>query len=236
MIRALAPALLLVLASTSVSAHRDPTLIGRLEKLAAAGNGQALYFLGMSYQTGSGVALDHRKALTFFERAAAAGDPLAHYKLGCFYAGQDGVLPPDEDKALAHKLVAAKAGYALAQGDVAAIYAGRGMTEEALRWIAKAAAQGTSDALFGCASLHNGKNGIARDGAVVVAYFTLFLRHRDANAEQRAWLASQRAALTPVERARADRIVSSYHAAPTELTIIALSGERAAEALVARAR
>ncbi len=170
--RSIVIALLFLAAPACAGAEGDPNLIGKLERLAATGSAEALYHLGMSYQTGTGVTQDHQKALQYFRRAEALGDPLAAYKIGCFYAGQDDVLTPDEDQALRYKSIAANAGYALAQSDVAGIYARRGEPDAARDWIAKAAAQGTQQALFGFASMHNGKNGLPRDGAIVVAYFT----------------------------------------------------------------
>lgn len=210
------------------------TLIGALERLAATGNAEALYHLGMSYQTGSGVAVDHGRALGYFRRAAALGDPLAHYKLGCFYDGQDGVVPVDAAKALSEKLVAAEAGYALAQQDVAVHYARSGDLALAERWIVKAAAQGWPDAMLAYAALRSGKLGLPRDGAVSVAYLTLALRQAPAADPLRAELAKQRTALTRPDRVSVDRIVATYRATPTALTLSALSGQRAAQALIDR--
>jgi TPR repeat protein len=227
-------ALLLLAAPACARAEGDPNLVGKLERLAATGNAEALYHLGMSYQTGTGVTQDHQKALTHFRRAETLGDPLAAYKIGCFYAEQDDVLTPDEDQALRYKSIAANAGYALAQSEVAGIYARRGASDAARDWIAKAAAQGTSGALFGFASMHNGKNGLARDGAIVVAYFTLFLRSEEPNEAQRQWLEKERSSLSDAERTRADQIIAAYRPQPSALTLKALSGQRAAEALIAR--
>lgn len=232
--RSIVIALLLLAAPACARAEGDPNLVDKLERLAVTGNAEALYHLGMSYQTGTGVTQDHQKALEYFRRAEALGDPLAAYKIGCFYTGQDDVLTPDEDQALRYKSIAANAGYALAQSDVAGIYARRGEPDAARDWISKAAAQGTSGALFGFASMHNGKNGLARDGAVVVAYFTLFLRREEPNDAQQQWLEKERSGLTDAERARADRIVAAYRPQPSALTLKALSGQRAAEALIAR--
>lgn len=233
MIRAALATALLVCASTAGAQDGSP--VPALERLAERGDAEALYHLGMNYQTGSGARTDHRKALEYFRRAAALGDPLGAYKLGCYHDGQNGVLEPDEAKALAEKLIAAKAGYALAQQDVAAIYARQGNGAEAERWIAAAAAQGWPDALFGYASLRNGRNGLPRDGAIVVAYFSLFLQAREPDAAQQQWLTDERKTLTPEERARADRIIAGYRPQPTALTIKALSGQRAAAALIGQA-
>lgn len=215
-------------------AQPTDNLAPRLEQLAKAGDAEALYHLGMFHHMGVGVPRDQKKALAYFRRAAAAGDPLAAYKLGCFYAGQDEVLPVDLEQALANKLVAARAGYALAQQDVGGMYMDSGDADAAELWLGRAAAQGWPDALFAYANLHNGKNGLPRDPALLVAYFELFLARRGAGAQQRAWLDERKAELTATERGRADRLVAAFRPAPTPLTIKGLSGQRAAEALVLR--
>lgn len=84
-----------------------------------------------------------------FRRAAEGGDPLGAYKLGCYYAGQgDGIIPADADEALRYKLIAAEAGYVLAQVEVAQIYASRGDHARAVLWYEAAGRQGDWQALF----------------------------------------------------------------------------------------
>jgi TPR repeat protein len=142
---------ILALFCAAMPAHAQQAgLPARLEALEARGNAEAAYHLGMIYHVGlEGVAVDHRRALDLFRRSAAGGDALGAYKLGCYYAGQArDALAPDEALALRYKLVAAEAGYVLAQMDVAAIYAHRGDREQALRWYEAAARQGDWTALF----------------------------------------------------------------------------------------
>lgn len=226
---------LIGLAAGGLPARAEPPLIAALERLAAAGNGEAIYHLGMAYQVGASVPRDPAKALSAFRRSAALGDPLGAYKLGCFYDGQGGnLVKPDPAQALRYKLVAAKAGYALAQQDVAALLARKGDVAAAVDWLGKAAAQGWSGALATYASIHNGARGVPRDPAKTAAYFRLFLDRTAATAEQRAWLKDFEAKLTPEQRGRANAIVSGFRPAPSPLTVKALSGERAAQALVAR--
>lgn len=209
-------------------------LIPALEKLAAANNAEAIYHLGMAWQTGAGMAQDRAKALDAFRRAAALGDPLAAYKLGCYYDGQgEGLVTADPAIALRHKLVAAEAGYALAQQDVGALYIREGDIANGLAWLGKAAAQGWSGALMTYASVHNGTAGVPRDPVKTAAYFRLFLDRTGQSARQKDWLTAFEAKLTPEQREHATAIVRAYRPAPTPLTIKGLSGQRAAQALVA---
>ncbi|HEX8445394.1 MAG TPA: hypothetical protein VF649_02160 [Sphingomonas sp.] len=219
-------AVVLAMAAACGSAQ-DMSLIPKLEKLASAGNAEALYHLGMAYHTGSVIGEDHQKALNAFRKATALGDPLGAYKLGCYYDGQgDDLVRPDAGLALTYKLVAAKAGYALAQQDVGVLYAQSGNMPVGLMWMEKSAA------LMTLASVYNGAAGIKPDGAKAAAYFQLFLTRKAGAAAQQRWLEAFRRTLSYAERARADEMVRRYRAAPSPLTIKALSGQEAARALI----
>lgn len=222
---------------TVINAQANGDLVSSLERLAAQGNGEATYHLGMMYHTGSGVPEDHSKAFAAFQKAAALGDPLAAYKVGCYFAGQgEGVVEDDLTNALKYKLVAAEAGYALAQQDVAAIYARSGDMQAALKWLERSAAQGWEGGLASLAAVYNGAPGVERDPAKVAGYFRLFLARVKSVPKQSDWLSTFEKTLTPEEEMRAAEIVRTYRPQPTELTLKALSGQRAAVALVSRER
>lgn len=223
----------LIAAAACGEAHAADRLIPKLEQLAARGNGEALYHLGMAYWTGIGVKKDQRNAVDYFRRAAAAGDPLGAYKLGCLYDGQDGVMRRDAGAALRHKKVAADAGYALAQQDLAALYAQQGDFGTAIQWLEKAARQGTSSALLAYSSVHNGAPGIEVDPIKTAAFFRLYLARTEARSEQRAWLESFEKKLTAEQRVATARIVADYRPQPTALTIKALLGVKSAREFVA---
>jgi uncharacterized protein len=225
-------AMLIGIAACS-NAQPQSDLVPKLERLAQSGNAEALYHLGMMYWTGSGATKDTDKGVSYFERAAAAGDPLAAYKIGCLYDGQGAVFDRDAAKALQYKLVAARAGYALAQQDVAALYAERNELQSALGWIEKAARQGTTGALATYASIYNGAPGIRPDPVKTAAYFRLFLDRTKASEKQRNWLRTFEGKLTPDQRQQAAAMVASYRPAPTALTITALRGIESAQELVA---
>ncbi len=167
---------------------QNTTLIPSLERLSKSGNAEAIYHLGMAYQTGSGVTEDHAKALDAFRKAAGLGDPLGSYKLGCYYDEQDaGLIKSDAALALKYKLVAAKAGYALAQQDVGVLYAKSGDVPTGLAWLEKSASQGWSGGLMTLASVYNGAAGIKPDAAKTAAYFQLFLVRSEPNDKQAGW-------------------------------------------------
>jgi hypothetical protein len=207
-------------------------LVPKLERLAESGNAEALYYLGMAYWTGTGTTKDIHKAVGYFDRAAAAGDPLGAYKMGCLYDGQDDVFDRDAAKALQYKLIAARAGYALAQQDVAALYAERKELQLALEWIEKAVSQGTSGALATYASIYNGAPGVTPDPVKTAAYFRLFVERTQASEKQRDWLQTFESKLTAEQRQQEAGLVAGYRPKPTPLTIKALRGVESAEELV----
>lgn len=208
--------------------------VAKLQLLADAGNPEALYFLGMSYHLGIGVPQDHAKAFQLFDRATKLGDPLAAYKLGCYFEGQGAsVVALDTEKALKYKMIAAEAGYALAQQDVAGLLAASGRLPESLVWLERAAAQGWPDALFSYAAVNNGYGDVPPDRIKAAAYYRLYERAKHTQLPEHGALEKT---LTDAERAAVDRLVDAYRPRPSALTLKGLSGERAATELIERSR
>lgn len=195
--------------------------------LANKGNAEAQYHVGMMHNNGIGTPQDPKQAFEWFQKATAGNDPLGAYKLGCYYAGQfAGVVPSDPDEALKYKLVAAKAGYALAQHDVAILYDRQGNTEEALKWWKAAADQGYPNGLFGLSRAHSAGKGTPRDLALSYAYFKLSKVAPRKNVDEMASM------LSKLELEKAEKLVSEWRAQPTALTLKAKQGVSAAEQLL----
>lgn len=208
-------------------------LAGQLAALSEEGNAEASYHLAMMKHLGIGGAKDDKAAFDLFTKAAEAGDPLAAYKLGDYFARTDnGQVEPDKAEARRLKTIAAEAGYALAQYDVARLHFEADETDLALEWLLRAAQQGHPDALRALASLYN-SDAIPKDAARTYAYYTLFLARIAAPTEkQTAFLTEFSATMTEEDKARGDRIVADWHTETTELTKKAALGLRAAEALL----
>jgi hypothetical protein len=218
---------------------QSPDLPQKLERRANAGSAEARYHLGMLYNNGIGVAQDARRAFAHFRASAEAGDPLGAYKLGCYYAGQFGseAVAPDEAQALRWKLVAARAGYSLAQLDIAIHYARREQWAEARAWFEVAARQGDSQALFALYVIYTeglGTTASRPQSEAMLRLARLASRRRlHDHAEQE--LAELAAAMSTSERVEAQRIAASFVTGPTELTRRALRGiERAEEVAAGR--
>ena len=206
-------------------------LFAILKGLADRGIPEAQYHVGMMYNNGYGTETSLAAAYLWFQRAAAGGDPLAEYKLGCYYAGQaPGVVLEDERQAFAHKLVAAKAGYSLAQYDVGILNYKQGNTNEAIRWWRMAAEQGVPMALYNLSTIY--KAGEASANPVLAyAYFKLakLTSEGHLNPRAQAALTQLAATMSAADVARAERIVAEWKPRPTALTTKALSGLMAAK-------
>lgn len=80
-----------------------------LEKIALQGNPAAQYSLGMKYASGDGAVQDYHEALSWFLKAADAGNVRAAAKIAtCFWAGRG--APQDYSKAYFWGLLAQAAG------------------------------------------------------------------------------------------------------------------------------
>ena len=211
----------------------------KLTSLSAAGSGEASYYLGMLYHLGmDGTTKDTNKAFSLFKQAAERGDPLGAYKYGCYFDGQgEGVVKSDPKLALRYKLVAAEAGYALAQQDVAAHLFAIGDKTGSLRWLERAAAQGSPEALMALGGLYAG---MAPPGAPPVTrdpgrgYGYLLMAARGVP-EMKTALEPELAKLSPDERKRANELEAKWQPKPTALTLKAFEGFKPAERLIAAA-
>src|ERR1041384_1134987 len=132
--------------------------------LANKGDAEAQYHVGMMYNNGIGTQRDLRQAFAWFQKSTASNDPLGAYKLGCYYDGQgEGIVSSDANEALKYKLIAAEAGYVLAQHDVALLYAKQENFEEAIKWWKRSADQGHPKALYNLSGLYFQGKGAPKD-------------------------------------------------------------------------
>jgi hypothetical protein len=224
-------------AAAQVDLADDSAMRPKLEALAAAGNAAAAYHLGMTHHLGAnGAKKDPQRALELFRQSAEGGDPLGAFKLGSYYDGQGGgLVQPDPELALKHKMVAAKAGYSLAQHDVAKLLYARGDAQEAVRWLEEAARQGHAESLQALASLYTGEGKVAKNMGKSLAYLVILqnsLKEKKASPKIQAWVKETRAKLTPAEIAQAEDVVRSWKVKPTPLTLQAFAGEETAKTLV----
>ncbi|MBR0739837.1 sel1 repeat family protein [Bradyrhizobium liaoningense] len=202
----------------------DTRTFNAMVALANRGDAEAQYHVGMMHNNGIGTPQDRSEAFAWFQKSAAANDPLGAYKLGCYYDGQGaGVVAIDADQALKYKLVSAKAGYARAQHDVALMYDRQGNSEEALKWWKMAGEQGLPAALFSLSRAYSAGKGTPRDLSLSYAYFKLSKVAPAKNVNEMASM------LSKPERENAERLVAAWKPQPTALTLKAFAGITAAE-------
>jgi TPR repeat protein len=222
-----------VLAAGAVAVAQRLDLAQRLERRAEAGNAEARYHLGMLYNNGIGVARDPRRAFAHFRAAAEAGDPLAAYKVGCYYAGQFGnaAVEPDEAQALRWKSIAARAGYSLAQLDVAVHHLRGQRWSAALPWLEAAGRQGEVQALYNLSVIHTDGLGRAPSRPHAWAYFRLsqLASRGEVNANAQRALDEIWGRMSATERSQAQRIAATFVTGPTPLTRRAMEGLERAE-------
>jgi TPR repeat protein len=224
-----------VVACSSGRADDRKVLFDGLEKLARQGNAEAQYHLGMMFNNGIGTPQDPKQAFEWFEKAARAGDPLGSYKVGCYFAGQfGGVVPVDADKALHHKLVAAQAGYSLAQHDVGVAFLERNEFERAVKWWEAAARQGYAVALHNLSFVYKEGKMVPGDSVRAYAYFKIgqLLAVGHMRDEAQAALDRLKNTMSASEVERAEQIVSGWKPEPTLLTRRASAGLEDAKRLV----
>ncbi len=213
------------------AAAGDADTFKAMVALANKGDAEAQYHVGMMHNNGIGTQQDPKQAFEWFQKSTASGDPLGAYKLGCYYAGQfAGVVTTDANEALKYKLVAAKAGYALAQNDVAVLYHQQGNPEEALKWWKIAGDQGDPAALFSLSMSYSAGKGAPRDLSLSYAYFKLSKRAPKKNVDEMATM------LSKPELEKAEKLVSEWSPQPTPLTLKAKMGVSAAEQLLKTAK
>lgn len=209
----------------------DADTLKAMVALADKGDAEAQYHVGMMYNNGIGTQRDTKQAFAWFQKATASNDPLGAYKLGCYYDGQgEGVVASDATEALKYKLVAAKAGYALAQHDVALHYDRQQNPEEAVKWWKTASDQGDQHALYSLSGSYFQGKGVPKDLSMAYAYYKLSRLVPKDKVNGMATILSKQ------ELEKAEKLVSEFKPQPTALTLKAKRGVQAAEDLLKKAR
>jgi uncharacterized protein len=224
----------------TIAAYADDTAtLNGLLALANKGDAEAQYHVGMMYNNGIGTPQDPQQAFQWFQKSAAGNDPLGAYKLGCYYAGQfAGVVKVDEVAELKYKLAAAKAGYSLAQHDVAVIYYRQGNSKETIKWLKSASDQGYDMSFYGLASSYHEGMGVPKNIPLAFAYYKLALLASETALSDgnKAVMDEMIAQMSEAELENAQKIVAEWKPKPTALTLRAKEGFSAAEVYLQKSK
>eukprot|EP01105_Mastigella_eilhardi_P011060 TRINITY_DN2551_c0_g1_i5.p1 TRINITY_DN2551_c0_g1~~TRINITY_DN2551_c0_g1_i5.p1 ORF type:complete len:349 (-),score=87.97 TRINITY_DN2551_c0_g1_i5:51-1097(-) len=133
-----------------------------------------MFNLGVRYEAGTGVKQDGTQAVSWFRRAAEAGNTSAMNKLGvCYKKGTE--VEKDDPQAVSWFKSAAEANNALAMNNLGLCYSnGIGVEQDvkqAVSWYRRAAAAGNAKAMnnLGC-SFFNG-HGVEKDATHAISWF-----------------------------------------------------------------
>ena len=140
--------------------------LSEFRRLAALGNPQARFMLGVMYGNGEGVPEDDTQAAQWVTRAAEQGHVRAQGVLGYLFRRGEGV-PQDYALAFLWYTRAAEQGDAGAQSGLGSMYAnGEGVPEDdvqAIQWFTRAAEQGHASAQYSLSRMYYNGEGVVKD-------------------------------------------------------------------------
>jgi TPR repeat protein len=150
------------------------TALTLAKALAAKGDAQAQFDVGLMYSYGKGVKQDYAEAAKWHRPAATQGHPAAQAVLGNMYSTGSGVKQ-DYAEALKWYRLSAAQGYAEGESMLGVLYATarRGPQDlvDAAKWYTLAAAKGHPDAQFNLARMYESGRGVAKDDGEAVKWY-----------------------------------------------------------------
>jgi TPR repeat protein len=148
----------------------------QIKQLAANGDVEQQFNLGLIYQRGQVVAQDYKAAAMWYRIASEYGHGEAQYNLGMMYYFGQGVMQ-DFNEAVNLLRLAAGNGFSPAQYNIGVMYTnGEGVVQDyhqAMSWFLKAAAQGLPDAQNSLGVMYFSGKGIPVDLLQAHMWFSL---------------------------------------------------------------
>jgi TPR repeat protein len=164
----------------------EKTTTKGLREKAEKGDADAMFYLGMFYEHGTGVSMDETEAAKWFLKAAEKGHAKSQYSLGLKYLEGRGV-PKDEGAAVKWLRMAAEQGYRESQFGLGLMYDnGNGVPKdeaEAVKWYHKAADQGHAVAQYNLGVSYAKGYGIPKDETEAVKWYRKAADQGDANSQ-----------------------------------------------------
>ncbi len=145
--------------------------VAGIRSLAAQGNAEAQFNLGILYHHGEGVSQDYGEARQWYLGAAQQGHPAAQNQLGVIYHNGHGV-PQDYAEARKWYLRAAEQGHLTSTFNLGQLHY-EGIPQdyrEAVKWYLNAAKRGLADAQLNLAICYGTGDGVERNAIEAYAW------------------------------------------------------------------
>lgn len=185
-------------------------VVGMLLKYSKQDDPPSQSKLAVLYEKGAGVEQNDGQALSWYQRAAAAGDLTATNNIGFLYFAGQGV-ERNIAEALRWFVRAAELGSTGAMDNIGEMYA-RGIgvepsDTEAFQWFRKAAERGHDTAACKVGSCYRAGRGVPQDSVQAYVWFSIGIAAGVDAAQDRAAVAAE---LTPGQIKQADLLVSRW--------------------------
>jgi SEL1 protein len=146
-----------------------------IEKAASKAAG----YIGRMFLRGEGTESSFEKAMTWFKRGVANGDPLCQYEMGLMYLQGIGV-PKDAVKAANYFRAAAEEDLPAAQYNLGALFLDQGEIQTAIRYFELAARHGFVEAYYYLAEVYQQGIGKERHCGMATYYYKLVAERTEA--------------------------------------------------------
>lgn len=144
------------------------------QKAADAGNAEAMFYLSICYNVGSGVVKNYEKAFEWLKKSAEAKSIHAMFLLSEYY--YKGIrVPKDDTKAFEWEKKAAEAGHVPSMSNLAVSYIkGEGVikdTKKAFQWFKKAAEAGDVQSMYNLAFCYSKGEGVSKNASKAFQWY-----------------------------------------------------------------
>ena len=168
-------------------ANKDVSdLVEQCNTTASQGDMRAQNLVGIIYDEGLGVPVDHLEAMKWFRKSANQGYDKAQSNLGFIYYNGKGV-PQDYNESVRWFRKAAEQDFANAQYCLGVMYAnGQGVNQdynEAVTWYRKAAEQGYANAQCNLGNMYVNSEGVNQDYNEAVTWYKKAAEQGNATAQ-----------------------------------------------------
>lgn len=163
-------------ARVAYKSHDFDGAMAKFRPLAASGEAEAQYYMGLMFHKARSVGQDYVEAARWYRLAAEQGFSLAQTNLSDFYSQGLGV-ERNRGEAIRLNRLAADQGDVVAQYNLGVLHSGQDSIEcnyeEALKWLRSSASTGYADAQYRLGTMFEFGRGVAKDYQQAVSWYRL---------------------------------------------------------------